>query len=210
MTAKLLVATRNAGKAREIRQILDDLPVDLVFLNETGIREHPDEDLLEQSGTFEGNARRKAEYFARQSGLPTAADDSGIEVFALGGAPGVRSRRFAMHDGPPDDQDAANNAELLRRLSGLPPEKRRARYRCVVAFVPRPDAAAHTFEGTCTGRILEQAKGSGGFGYDPLFYSDDLEMSFGEADPAAKDGVSHRGRAFRTFATWLKENLPRG
>lgn len=206
MTPKLLVATRNTGKAREIRQILDDLPVDLVFLGDTGIVEHPDEELLEQAETFEGNARRKAEYFARRSGLPTAADDSGVEVFALGGEPGVRSRRFAAHDGPPDQQDAANNAELLRRLSGLPPEKRRARYRCVVAFVPRPDAMAHTFEGTCTGRILERPKGSGGFGYDPVFFSDDLEQSFGEADPAAKDGVSHRGRAFRAFAKWLMEN----
>ncbi len=201
---QLFVATRSAGKKREIRQILAGLPYELRFLDETSIRESPDEELLEHADSFEGNARRKAQHFARLSGLPTLADDSGIEVFALGGLPGVRSRRFSMHEGPPDEQDAANNAELLRRLHGLPAEKRRARYRCVVAFVPRPDAAAVTFEGTCTGSILEQPQGTGGFGYDPLFYSDDLKQSFGEAKPEAKDGVSHRGRAFRAFAEWLE------
>jgi XTP/dITP diphosphohydrolase len=92
----------------------------------------------------------------------------------------------------------------------LPEDRRRARYRCVVAFVPRPDAAAVTFEGTCTGSILEAPKGTGGFGYDPLFFSDDLQKGFGEATPEAKDSVSHRGRAFRAFAEWLRENAIRG
>jgi XTP/dITP diphosphohydrolase len=205
-TTQLFVATRNAGKKREIRQILAELPYELRFLDETGIRETPDEELLEHADSFEGNARRKAQHFARLSGLPTVADDSGIEVFALGGKPGVRSRRFAMHEGPPDEQDAANNAELLRRLDGLPAEKRRARYRCVVAIVPRCDAAAVTFEGTCTGSILTEPKGTGGFGYDPLFFSDDLEQSFGDATAEDKDSVSHRGRAFRAFAEWLRAN----
>jgi XTP/dITP diphosphohydrolase len=131
------------------------------------------------------------------------ADDSGLEVFALGGQPGVHSRRFALCDGPPDEQDAANNAELLRRLAGLPPERRRARYRCVVAYVERPDAVPWVFEGTCNGRILEVPEGTNGFGYDPLFYSDDLQMGFGVAPPDEKDRVSHRGRAFRAFAEWL-------
>jgi XTP/dITP diphosphohydrolase len=207
MPAKqLFVATRNAGKKREICQILAGLPYELRFLDETGIRESPDEELLEHADSFEGNARRKAQHFARLSGLPTVADDSGIEVFALGGRPGVWSRRFAMHQGPPDEQDAANNAELLRRLDGLPAAKRRARYRCVVALVPRPDAAAVTFEGTCTGSILTEPKGTGGFGYDPLFFSDDLKQSFGEATAEDKDAVSHRGRAFRAFAEWLRAN----
>jgi XTP/dITP diphosphohydrolase len=103
------------------------------------------------------------------------------------------------------EQDEANNRELLRRLSGSPEERRRARYRCVVAFVPRPDAVPVTFEGVCTGRILDEEQGTNGFGYDPLFHSDDLGISFGEADPAAKDRVSHRGRAFRAFAEWLRE-----
>jgi XTP/dITP diphosphohydrolase len=199
-----LIATRNPGKQREIAQILIDAPYELVFLADTGITEKTEEEALELAESFEGNARRKAEYFARMSGMPTAADDSGIEVFALGGKPGVHSRRFAMPSGPMEVQDAANNRELLRRLGGLPEGRRRARYRCVVAFVPRPDAAAVTFEGVCTGRILEEPKGTGGFGYDPLFHSDDLDMSFGEASPEAKDAVSHRGRAFRAFADWLR------
>ena len=138
MTRKLLVATRNPGKQREIAQILADAPCDLVFLSDTGITERPEEETLEHADSFEGNAQRKAEYFARRSGLATVADDSGIEVFALGGKPGVKSRRFAMLSGPMDVQDEANNRELLRRLAGLPEERRRARYRCVVAFVPRP------------------------------------------------------------------------
>lgn len=203
MTQTLLVATRNAGKKREIRTILADLPYDLRFLDETGIRERPEEATLEHADSFEGNARRKAEYFAKFGAWPTVADDSGLEVFALGGQPGVHSRRFALCDGPPDEQDAANNAELLRRLAGLPPERRRARYRCVVAYVPRPDAPAYVFEGTCNGRILEVPEGTNGFGYDPLFYSDDLQMGFGVAPPEEKDRVSHRGRAFRAFAEWL-------
>jgi XTP/dITP diphosphohydrolase len=201
--SSLLVATRNKGKQVEIRAILEQLPHVLRFLNETGILEGPEEANLEHANSFEGNATRKAQYFARIGGGPTVADDSGLEVFALGGLPGVKSRRFALSDGPPDEQDAANNTELLRRLDGLPPERRRARYRCVVAYVPRPDAAAVTFEGSCTGRILEAAEGSNGFGYDPLFYSDDLAMSFGLAPPEEKHAVSHRGRAFRAFAEWL-------
>jgi XTP/dITP diphosphohydrolase len=202
----LLIATRNPGKQREIAQILADVPYQLVFLSDTGITEKAEEETLELAESFEGNARRKAEYFARLSGMPTAADDSGIEVFALGGKPGVHSRRFAMPGGPMEVQDAANNRELLRLLVGLPEGRRRARYRCVVAFVPRPDAAAVTFEGVCTGRILEEPRGKGGFGYDPLFHSDDLDLCFGEASPEAKDAVSHRGRAFRAFAEWLQQS----
>ncbi len=204
MTTTLLVATRSLPKQREIREILADLP--LRFLSETGIGERPEEATLEHAESFAGNARRKADHFARIVGGPTVADDSGLEVLALGGLPGVKSRRFVMPVGSPDEQDEANNDELLRRLSGLPKERRRARYRCVVAFVPRPDAPARTFEGTCTGFILEERRGTSGFGYDPLFYSDDLEQSFGEASAAEKHAVSHRGRAFRAFAEWLRQH----
>jgi len=204
MTQTLLIATRSQGKKREIREILRDLPYDLRFLDETGVLPSAAEDTLENAESFEGNAIRKAQYFARITGWPTAADDSGLEVFALGGRPGVHSRRFALCNGTPEEQDEANNTELLRRLSGLPTARRRARYRCVVAFVPRQDAAPATFDGTCNGRILEAHEGTNGFGYDPLFYSDDLEMSFGVAPPAEKDSVSHRGRAFRAFADWLE------
>lgn len=203
MKPPLLVATRSRGKQREIKSILAGLPVRVIFPDDAGIVETAVERKLEDAGSFEGNARRKAEYFAQRSRLPTVADDSGIEVFSLGGAPGVRSKRFAM---PAPDQDAANNAELLRRLAGAPKEQRRARYRCVVVFLKDAAAIPRTFEGMCTGIILEEPRGSGGFGYDPLFLSDDLGQSFGEVDPAKKHAVSHRGRAFGAFAEWLEQN----
>lgn len=203
---QLLIATRSAGKRREIELILADIPYRLVFPDDLGLFEQPGEAQLEDAATFAGNAERKAYHFARLSGLPTAADDSGLEVFSLGGAPGVRSRRFAMPAGRPDEQDAANNAELLRRLAGAPPEKRRARYRCVVAYVGKASEPAVLFEGMCFGTITEAPRGSGGFGYDPLFLSDDLGVTFGEAEPERKHGVSHRGRAFRQLADWLSSN----
>ena len=203
MTAPFLIATRSAGKRKEIVQILRDVPYRLVFPDDVGLVERAEEARLETADSFEGNARRKAEYFARLSGLPTAADDSGLEVFSLGGQPGVRSRRFAMVDGPPEPQDAANNAELVRRLAGAPAPRRRARYRCVIAYFSRPDAIPMTFEGTCLGSIAQAPRGGGGFGYDPLFLSDDLGKTFGEAAPDQKHAVSHRGRAFRALGQWL-------
>jgi XTP/dITP diphosphohydrolase len=203
----LLVATRSAGKQPEIKRILSDIPYRLVFPDDVGLYEKREEDTLEDAGSFDGNARRKAEYFSRLARLPTVADDSGLEVLSLRGAPGVRSRRFALPQ-PGQDQDAANNAELLRRLAGAAPERRRARYRCSVAYLRDPAALPVTFDGICTGVILEEPRGSGGFGYDPLFLSDELGVSFGEADADAKHGVSHRGRAFRAFADWLKSQPP--
>lgn len=201
---KLLAATRSGGKQREFRRILEPAGVDLVFPDEVGAYEDPAEDLLELGETFEANARRKAEHFARRTGLPTVADDSGLEVFALGGEPGVRSRRWAGAAGTADRVDAANNAELLRRLRGAPEHRRRARYRCVLVLLRRPEAIPETFEGSCAGRILESPAGTGGFGYDPLFWSDDLGKSFGEAAPEEKDEVSHRGRALRALAAALR------
>ncbi len=200
----LLVATRSPGTQREIRTLLADIPYRLLFPDDAGLAIHPEEeDGLENAGSFSGNASRKAEYFARRSKLPTVADDSGLEVYSLGGAPGVRSKRFAM---PADDQDAANNQELLRRLSGAPPERRRARYRCAVACVAPTSPVPIIFEASCAGTILEAPRGSGGFGYDPLFLSADLGITFAEADPADKHEVSHRGHAFRKFADWLAHN----
>lgn len=200
---RLLAATRSAGKQREIRRILEPAGFEVVFPDDVGLWETEREATLENAESFEGNARRKAEYFARLSGLPTVADDSGLEVFALGGAPGVRSKRFAAAEGPPDVVDAANNAELLRRLRGAAEPRRRARYRCVLVFLRDPSAAPEVFEGVAGGRILEAAEGSGGFGYDPLFYSDELGKSFGDAGPEEKDAVSHRGRALRALASAL-------
>jgi XTP/dITP diphosphohydrolase len=200
---KLLAATRSAGKQREIRRILEPAGVEVVFPDDVMLFEEPSEDLLETADTFEANARHKAEYFAGRSGLPTFADDSGLEVLSLGGAPGVRSRRWAEAAGSPADVDAANNAELLRRLAGAPEARRRARYRCVLVLLRAPGAIPEVFEGSCGGRILETPSGSGGFGYDPLFWSDDLAKSFGEATAEEKDQVSHRGRALRSLAAAL-------
>lgn len=202
---KLLVATRNSGKKREIRSILGGVPYEVVFPEDVGLYEQPQELQLETADTFEGNARKKAEYFQRLSRLPTVADDSGIEVFALGGAPGVHSRRFALA-GPDQDEDAENNRELLRRLAGAPEDKRAAQYRCVVVFLADGAAIPHAFEGRCQGRILPEPRGTGGFGYDPLFFSNDLQQSFGEAPQPEKDAVSHRGRAFTAFADWLRDH----
>src|SRR6185503_272160 len=180
--------------------MLHDSGFRILFPDDAGLIELSEEERIETAETFEGNARRKAEYFARRSGLPTAADDSGIEVISLGGLPGVRSRRFAP---PAADQDAANNAELLRRLKGASPERRRARYRSVIVYLDRPDAMPHTFEGACSGTILDAPRGNGGFGYDPLFLSDDLGKTFGEASAQEKHEISHRGKALRAFVDWL-------
>ena len=200
---KLLVATRNPGKQREVRRVLEAAGHEVVFPDEAGVLESTLEDGLELEGSFEGNARKKAEYFARRTALPTVADDSGLEVISLGGAPGVRSKRFAGASGTGDAVDAVNNAELLRRLRGAEPRRRRARYRCVLVYLPTPDAIPRVFEGACAGEILTEPRGTGGFGYDPLFLSDELGKTFAEATPEEKDGVSHRGRALAALVAAL-------
>jgi XTP/dITP diphosphohydrolase len=197
---KLLAATRNPGKLREFRRVLEQAGIAVVSPEDAGLHPTPAEDTLELGETFEANARRKAEHFARLSGLPTVADDSGLEVLALGGAPGVRSRRWAGATGADAEVDAANNAELVRRLAGATGARRGARYRCVLAYLAAPGAIPQLFEGSCIGRILEEPKGEGGFGYDPYFLSDDIGKTFGEATPAEKDEVSHRGRALQGLA----------
>lgn len=200
---KILAATRNPGKQQEIRRVLGSRGLEVIFPEDIWLRESSEGDTLEAANSFEANARRKAEYFARLSSLPTLADDSGLEVLALGGAPGVHSKRWAGATGSAAEVDAANNAELLRRLAGLPEGKRLARYRCVLVFLRSANAVPVISHGDCVGRILEAPRGSGGFGYDPLFFSDELGKSFGEATAEEKDGVSHRGRALRALARSL-------
>jgi XTP/dITP diphosphohydrolase len=200
---KLLVATRSAGKQREVRRLLVDTGIDLVFPEDINLFEEAAEELLEHADNYRANARAKAEHFAKRSGLPTVADDSGLEVFYLGGAPGTRSKRWAGASGTAEEVDAANNAELLRRLRGAPEPKRRARYRCVLVLIRHVGGMPEEFEGECVGKVLEAPAGSAGFGYDPYFFSDDLGKSFGEATDAEKDGVSHRGRAFGALKTAL-------
>jgi XTP/dITP diphosphohydrolase len=200
---KLLAATRSAGKQREFRRVLEPAGIDVVFPDDIGLYPTQAEDSLELGDTFEVNARRKAEHFARLSGLPTVADDSGLEVLSLGGAPGVRSRRWAGATGTEAQVDAANNAELVRRLAGATGARRSARYRCVLVYLAGPGAIPETFEGTCAGRILEAPRGEAGFGYDPYFFSEELGKTFGEATAEEKDAVSHRGRALRALVEAL-------
>lgn len=194
---KLLVATRSSGKAREIRELFAGLPFDLDFPADRFLERLPDEADLESGASYVENAVAKARYFATRSGIPTVADDSGIEVDALDGAPGSRSARWSGAEGP--GADAANNRLLLEKLAGIPEAQRTARYRCVVAFLSVPSAVPEIVEATCEGFVLDAPRGDGGFGYDPLFFSTELQMTFGEAPAGAKHRVSHRGRAFRAL-----------
>jgi XTP/dITP diphosphohydrolase len=191
---KLLVGTRSAGKAREIRELFTGLPFELFFPRDLMLEPLPEEADLEHSMSYAENAVSKARYYATRAGLPAVADDSGIEVDALGGAPGPRSARWSF-----TGSDADNNALLLEQLAGTPAAQRSARYRCVIAFLASPSSAPEIVEATCDGFILEEPRGGGGFGYDPLFFSSELQMTFAEAGPSAKHRVSHRGRAFRAL-----------
>jgi XTP/dITP diphosphohydrolase len=192
---RLLFASRSAGKQAEVARVLERAGHEVLFPDDAGVPEDGAEGALELADSFEANARAKAEYFAKRTGLPTLADDSGLEVLMLGGAPGTRSKRWAGAAGTPAQVDAANNAELLRRLQGAPLMKRSARYRCVLVFLKVQNAMPIVADGQTAGRILDTPEGTNGFGYDPLFWSVDLEKSFGLATAEEKDSVSHRGRA---------------
>jgi len=208
---RALLATRSVHKLAEIGRMIGAegaAPVpglEIVGLDEAGIDESPDEDGIESFDTFAENALAKASHFFILSGLPTLADDSGLVVDALGGMPGVRSKRFAPVGSRP--QDEANNRHLLRSLEGVPPAERSARYVCVLALVgagPEPLLA----RGAAEGRILETPRGRGGFGYDPLFVELETGMGFAEIAPVEKDRLSHRGRAIRKLGRELEERLP--
>lgn len=204
---RLLVATRSPHKVRELAELLDLPRAVLVSLDEVGLP--PEIEVPEDGRTFAANARAKARAYARLTGLPTLADDSGLEVDALGGAPGVRTRRFAGERAT----DAENNARLLEVLEGLPPERRGARYVCVLS-VALPDRAGPRgglpivaeARGTCRGRIALAPRGSGGFGYDPIFEparEPPGGRTFGEYAAEEKHRISHRGRAARLLAPKL-------
>jgi XTP/dITP diphosphohydrolase len=189
---RLLLASGNQGKLRELRTILDGLPVELVGLAEAGLGEPPE---VEETGdTFLENALLKGRAYAAWSGLAAVADDSGLEVDALGGAPGVRSARYAG----PGAGDQANLDKLLAELTGVPPERRTARFRCAAVLVD-PEAGEWHAEAAWEGRLLDAPRGSGGFGYDPVFLPDGWELTSAEVDQAAKDAASHRGKAFRAL-----------
>ncbi|MDR5683777.1 MAG: XTP/dITP diphosphatase [Armatimonadota bacterium] len=198
--AVLVIATRNPGKLRELQRILDDLPFELRTL-----RDYPDLPVLPEEGAmYAENAVSKAVTVARWTGEIALADDSGIEVDYLEGRPGVHSARFLGDDATDEDR----NREVLRRLEGVPPESRTARYRAVVA-VAFPDGSVRTFEGVCEGMIARTPRGEGGFGYDPIFYVPELDRTVAELSPEEKDRISHRGQALRAARGFLAE-LARG
>jgi len=188
----LLIATSNAGKLREYRTLLADLALDLCSL--TDVASAPE--VAETADTYLANARAKAHTVAAHARLPALADDSGLEVDALGGAPGVRSARFAADAGLAlgASGDRANVDLLLSRLRHTPDPERTARFRCVIV-VAHPDGHELIAEGTCDGLITRVRHGNGGFGYDPVFFYPPLGRTFAELAPAEKDRVSHRARA---------------
>jgi XTP/dITP diphosphohydrolase len=192
---------------REIRQILVDFPdLELLSLGEAGVEYSEKEEGLEPYDTFEENARSKAVYFRKKTGLPTVADDSGLEVDALQGAPGVRTKRFAPgEDLEGEARDRANNAHLLATLTGVPPAERGARYVCVAALARDVEVdTVQVFRGEAPGIVLEEARGEGGFGYDPIILDQASGRSFAQLTADEKNEKSHRGRAFRAMAEALE------
>jgi len=203
---RILVATHSTHKLRELRALLHPARARLISLDDVGVTDEPEEHGL----TFAANARLKARFYARISGLPTLADDSGLEVDALGGGPGVRTRRFAHENA----SDAENNAKLLAVLGGLPPERRGARYVCALALAlpdrtgPRGGLPVRETRGICRGRIATEPRGSGGFGYDPIFEPASEPpggRTLGLWTPAEKNAISHRARAARRMAPVLAQ-----
>lgn len=193
--SRIVLASNNAGKAREIGAMLSDLEVEVLPQSAFGVPE------VDETGlTFVENAILKAREAARVSGLPALADDSGLEVDALHGAPGIYSARYA---GKPGD-DAANNARLLEALVEVPDEQRTARFQCLLVLMRHADdPTPWIFQGTWEGRILHAPQGSNGFGYDPLFYVPEQGCSSAQLAPGVKNSLSHRGQALRQFVERL-------
>jgi XTP/dITP diphosphohydrolase len=201
---RVLLATRSGGKLRELRPLFAAAGFEVIHLDDVGIAEDEGEATLENAATFEENALAKARYFHARSRLPTVADDSGLEVFAIANAPGVYSKRWSGRtDLGGDALDTANNALLLRRLDGA--RDRGARYVCAAAFCD--ERLEFVERGEVNGRITTEPRGTNGFGYDPYFESLELGRTFGEATLQEKAGVSHRARA---FARLLQRLTPHG
>lgn len=199
----LVLATRNAGKTREIRRFLGDFPVEIKNLDDFG----PIPPVEEDGTTFDENAYKKASFTAKILGLPALADDSGLEVEALGDAPGVHSARYAG----PSATDAENNARLLREMEGK--TNRAAAFVCVISIAV-PSGVAITYESRCEGLIAEAPGGNKGFGYDPLFYYPPLNRTFAQLSAEEKNRVSHRGKAlaelkeeFEKVLLWIRQQL---
>ena len=202
----LLVATRSPHKLGELRELIGTPGLELLSLDEADVLEDPIEADLEVYDTFVENARAKALYFQRVTHMATIADDSGICVDALDGGPGVRTRRFAPEEmAQRYGRDEANNRFLLQKLRGVPEEERGAHYRCAIAYEDGKESFA--VEGRVDGLIGTEARGSGGFGYDPLFVVPEHGRTFGELPPEVKAEISHRARAAREFAKRFEEAL---
>ena len=192
---QIVLATHNRDKMEEMSAILGHLPVELLTLDafpEIG-------DIPETGNTLKENAFIKAETVHRLTGLPALADDTGLEVDALNGAPGIYSARYAGADATFDD----NSQKMLKELHGIPVEKRTARFRTVIAFVNGGEK--EWVEGVAEGRIIEEKRGIGGFGYDPIFYYPPLRKTFAELDSVEKNSISHRGKALRNFCGILEK-----
>jgi XTP/dITP diphosphohydrolase len=194
MTRRVVaVATSNPGKLREIRAILGECGLELRAVDDSL-------SFPEEGDDYQANAIQKARSAAEALGVPALADDSGLEVDALGGAPGPRSARY----GGPGLDDAGRAVHLLEALEGVPRHERAARFVCIAALV-RPDGSASHARGVCEGRILTAPRGAGGFGYDPVFWIDELGAAAAELPASAKDCISHRARAFRGLGDALAE-----
>lgn len=203
MRTQLLIATHNQGKVREYRELLKDLPLTLTSLDEVGIRE----DVTESADTFAGNAVLKAQYFANLSGLWTWADDSGLEVDALQGAPGVFSARYAR----PGATDQEHYEKLLTDLQPHP-RPWTARFQCVIAialYLPQANGSIETCTGTLEGLISDVPRGSHGFGYDPIFFIPDFGRTLAELTPLVKNQISHRAIAATKAQALLKHRIAR-
>ncbi len=197
---RLYVATSNPGKLRDFRAAASAYSIEIEPL--PNIESLPE--VKEDAPTFEANAEKKAEFYSLYAdGEPVLADDSGLEVDALNGAPGIHSARYATGPEHPNSTDAENNAKLLRELQRTPDGRRTARFVCTIAVAQggRPLA---TFRGEAPGVILHAPRGNGGFGYDPLFFFPSLNKTFAELTPEEKATVSHRGQAFRKLLDWVR------
>lgn len=191
-SSSLVLGTGNPGKVTELRSLLADLPIELIPASTLDAPPEVEED----ADTLDGNARKKALAFHEYTGHPSLADDTGLEVAALNGGPGVHTARFAGPDATPED----NKQKLLAVLEGV--ENRRARFRTVAALVD-DEGTAHTFQGVCEGTITTEPRGDGGFGYDPLFLPDGFDQTFAEMPPEAKNEISHRKKALDAVRRFL-------
>lgn len=197
----VFIASSNPGKLRDFSAVAARHGVQVELLPQ--FASFPE--CIEDGATFEENARKKAEHYSLHApGHVVLADDSGIEIDALGGAPGVRSARYAAASEHGNSDDAANNALVLERMKYVPEEKRTGRFVCVIAIAKDGKTIAD-FRGQAEGMILRELRGSGGFGYDPMFYFPGLAKTFAELSPTEKAAVSHRGKAFEKFLDWCDQ-----